>query len=100
MSEVKTGVLYNRCYGGFSLSLAADARCKELDSDFPEYSRDIDRNNPTAIKVFHELGSEKFSGGFADIQFFPLKKGSKYRIDEYDGLESVEQPQDIEWSKV
>lgn len=47
------------------------------------------RHDPDLIKVVEELGSEA-SGDYADLAIVEIQ-ASKYRIDEYDGLESVEE---------
>lgn len=59
--------------------------------------QDGDRADPVMIEAFHKLGSAKFSGSHAEIRFQPLVEGSRYRIQEYDGLEWVKEPGDIEW---
>ncbi len=101
-------VVINRCYGGFSLSLEAerlyfelkgytpifhngkfpwDKRwyCEEL-PDF--YSRDIERHDPTLVEVIKRLG-KKADGDCAKLVIETVH--GRYRIEEYDGMESLEE---------
>jgi len=58
--------------------------------------RDIERDDPILVQVVEELGEEA-SGMCADLQIAELPAGSFYRIDEYDGNESVMTSSDYEW---
>lgn len=95
-----TKVVYNSCYGGFSLSTAAIKRYAEL-SGKSEISllsgRDIPRADPLLVQVVEELG-EKANGSYAFLQIEEVEPGTLYRIDEYDGAESVMLQSDYEWS--
>lgn len=121
----KRKVVYNACYGGFSLSEAGMRRYAELkgltlfieqDPEFPSIQtywlvppeertregydestlsdRDFIRHDPLLVQVVEELG-DAASGGFAELKIAIVN--GKYRIDEYDGLESVMTPDDYEW---
>jgi hypothetical protein len=117
-----TKIVYNACYGGFGLSKAAILRYAELsgftleratmtlgeDSDdefFTHWKRDceywsdhdISRTDPNLVKVVEELG-DKASDRFSNLQIRELAPGTKYRIDEYDGMESVMTVDDYDWS--
>lgn len=105
-------VVYNSCYGGFGLSNKAMDRMVELgytglklnpeynpNSDdefnvkyFNEYS--IPRHHPLLVYVVEELG-ELANGSFADLQIAVVNE--PYRIDEYDGCESVETASSYDW---
>ncbi len=134
-----TKVVYNACYGGFSLSREACERYWELkgkkvwieDNKYgkftvwvvpPEervkskdwssmthderiaynkkhseqtwYNREVDRHDPILIQVVEELGS-KANGECAKLAIAEVS--GPYRIDEYDGLESVETHESYEW---
>jgi hypothetical protein len=119
-----TKVVYNGCFGGFSLSTAGVRRYLELkdipfleeeddswswstvrfligyDEDAsPDYfsSYDIeDRADPILAQVVEELG-EAANGDCAELCIRELEPGTKYRIQEYDGSEWVETPEDINW---
>jgi hypothetical protein len=92
-------IVYNCCYGGFSLSEVAVSRYSELSglsvSEF--YDRDIDRDDPLLVQVVEELG-QAANGGFAKLYIAEVPSGTKYRIDEYDGLECIMTPDDYDWS--
>lgn len=57
---------------------------------------DIDRADPILVQVVEELG-EKASGRCARLEIEEVPKGTMYRIDEYDGLESVETRDSVDW---
>jgi hypothetical protein len=40
---------------------------------------------------------EKANGAHASLRIAEIPAGSKYRIDEYDGAESVETPDSYDW---
>jgi len=92
-------VVYNNCYGGFGLSDKATAMLHELgalNDDVAYWS--IERHNPHLVKVVEELGdlaSDSFSNLKIDEITSPI-----YRIDEYDGAESVITPDKIAWVKI
>lgn len=69
----------------------------------PEYSndsywsgRDIERNDPALVRVVEELG-KKANGHCASLKIEDVPTGSLYRIDEYDGNESVMTQGEYEW---
>lgn len=95
-----TKVLYNACYGGFSFSKEAAAALREVGVDVGEYGHsDVARHDPRVIAVVECLGLKNSSGGCADLRIATIE-GDRYRIDEYDGSESVMEPDDYEWIKV
>lgn len=134
-----TKIVYNACYGGYSLSSEAMMRYAEIKGITlyprmmygvaqyflcpPEeydrihreeaaspvgpdrfkrsnelyfgYSR-IARTDPVLVQVVEELG-EKASGLCAELQIRELHAGTLYRIDEYDGFESIVTQDEYEW---
>jgi len=117
-----TKVVYNNCYGGFDLSEAAMLRYAELKNItlYPEKSTwsticwlqppsddgsdrgclsadDIDRADPILVQVVEELGSEAASGECARLRIRELEPGTRYRIDEYDGNETVMTIDSYDW---
>jgi hypothetical protein len=101
-------VLINKCHGGYgmsayALSMYADKKglvysVKNEYMPFLELAdgtslgyHNIERNDPTLITVFEELGSEDFSGLSAHVYIEEIPDGAQYRIGEYDGLEWIEQ---------
>lgn len=108
-------VVYNACYGGFSLSRKAAERLAQLgdpgmdeeiklrdDSAFrslgDHYRTELPRHDPRLIQVVEEFG-EDASGACANLQIAEIE-GNRYIIDEYDGFESVQTPEDIDWITV
>lgn len=92
-------VVCNECYGGFSLSKEAIDLYKELTGKLGEIcDSDISRHDPALVKVVETLGT-KANGYVADLRVKEIE-GNKYRIEEYDGMESVVEPDDIEWVEV
>jgi hypothetical protein len=93
-------IVYNACFGGFCLSAAAIERYSEiqgvkLSKWFDE--RDIPRNDPALVQVVEELG-ERAGASYSRLRIKELPDGTLYRIDEYDGNESVMTMNDYEWS--
>lgn len=93
-------IVYNACYGGFSLSHQANEMLKKIKNDPDLYDRGISRHDPDLIKVIEILGLKKASGNCAKLAFEELPSGSQYRIDEYDGMESVATRDSYEWITV
>jgi hypothetical protein len=119
-----TKIVYNGCFGGFSLSQAAVRRYLEIkgipfteekiETSFRDtrfriatsvmgegeyfYDHEIeDRTDPILVQVVEELG-DAANGYCADLCIRELDPGTKYRLQEYDGSEWVETEEDIEWS--
>jgi hypothetical protein len=61
------------------------------------YCRDLCRHDPTLIQVIEELG-DRANGECAKLAIEELPSGTAYRIDEYDGLETVETNDSYEWT--
>ena len=59
--------------------------------------RDIERNDPALVQVVEELG-DLANGDCSRLEIEELPAGTLYRIDEYDGLETVETKDSYEWS--
>jgi hypothetical protein len=133
-------LVYNACFGGFSLSHAGIMRYAEIKgiklypytvdyskpagedviplspaeaateklgfvhyTTFPEHyednywsDRDIARNDPALVQVVEELG-DAANGSCAKLRVCDLPKGTIYRIDEYDGRESVVPQDGYQW---
>ena len=113
-------VVYNACYGGFSLSREAVLLGRKLSGnpnwngpcikgdfyekgipvefDYCHLDDDISRDDPILVQVVEQLGFNKASGECARLRVVEMEAGTKYRIDEYDGYESIEFADQIEWS--
>ena len=59
--------------------------------------RDFDRTDPILVQVVEELG-DKADGRCAKLRIAEIPAGTLYRIDEYDGFESIETKDSYEWS--
>lgn len=110
-----TKIVYNDCYGGFGLSKKAIQRYSDLAGlgltfvedtywghwELPDgvywYDSDLSRTDPFLVQVVEELGEEAESNA-ASLSIRELPEGTKYRIDEYDGLETVMAQDEYEWS--
>ena len=97
-----TKVVYNTCYGGFSISPEALTRMKELGykgeaSVYNNYAYlyDCARHDPILVQVVEELGTKKASSPGSDLCIAQVF--GPYRIQEYDGAEAVMEPGDYEW---
>ena len=96
MSNHKIKVVFNDCHGGFGLSDKAMEMYSALSGkscNFDVYG--IPRHDLNLVLVVETLREESW-GRFSELQIRDLK-GRQYRIDEYDGWETVMEPDDYEW---
>lgn len=106
-SEQFVSVAINGCFGGFSLSDEGKQRYFELkreknsNIDYDvcdnDCDYDMDRSDPVLIQVIQELG-QKANGLCAKICIEQLPVGTRYRITEYDGNESIQTEDSICWN--
>lgn len=93
-------IVYNACYGGFSLSEKAVEKYAELKGlsyfALEAGGRDIPRNDPALAQVVEELGREA-DGDCAKLLIYEIPAGTKYYIDEYDGMEHIIEFDDFLW---
>lgn len=61
------------------------------------YDDDLDRTDPVLVEVVEELG-DKANGMCAKLRIAELSKGTLYRIEEYDGLETVMTLDEYDWT--
>jgi hypothetical protein len=91
MTSSHIDIMYNTCYGGFSLSQAAIDEYKRRcpDGKNPRMYQ-MDRDDQVMVQIIKEMG-RKANGQFSDIrlQSIPVEYREHYKIEEYDGLESV-----------
>lgn len=121
-----TKVVYNACFGGYGLSDKAIKLYAELagieiypvkdrwitfwfteepngrsaeemfNQGVKDFSADsIERHDPILVQVVETLGDEA-SDSCARLRIAEIS-GSQYRISEYDGSESVIEPEDQDW---
>lgn len=121
-------IAYNACYGGFNISeealhwleengseetkkalkeqrKKAEENKDEFDGDFTleqhlAYRAEdiLSRHHPDLIRVVEALGDEA-SGYCSEIKIAEIE-GNLYRIDDYDGYETVVEPDDYTWINV
>lgn len=106
-------IVYNAEFGGFSISREAVLLAREIsgDSNWGDVSNselncsfgigqypDVVRHDPVLVRVVEELGERAF-GPYSALRIVELPDGTEYRIDEYDGLESVETRDSYVWTK-
>ena len=102
-------IAYNKCFGGFSLSKTAiewmikhtdDIELsKQLGEDYScEYyfRAEKHRCHPLLIQCIEAIGSQA-DGFCAELAIHEIQDSELYRIDEYDGSESVETQSSYEW---
>lgn len=71
----------------------------ELDDNFIHWTDlNLSRHDPRLIKVIEELGPDA-EGDYSELKIAEIDS-DRYIIDEYDGLESVKTPADIDWIKI
>lgn len=90
-------IVYNACYGGFGLSDEALDLYEKLTGNRPEWHDDFVRHDPHLVAVVEQLG-ERANGSYSELVIAEVPAGTKYRIDEYDGLESVMTVEDYTWT--
>ena len=110
-------IAYNACYGGFSLSRKAVLLARELSGNpkwggpcikgdeadgwvVPEdfgHIENVPRHDPNLIAVIEKLGKDA-SGFCARLVIKEVPSGTPYRIDVYDGRETVETIDTYDWT--
>ena len=99
---MSTKVVYNACYGGFSLSNAAARSLNKrkgvgvVDVRYGFY--DGPRHDADLVAVVEALGAA--ASGISSNLCITEITGDLYRIDECDGYEVVQEPDDIGWVNI
>ena len=113
-----TKVVYNNCFGGFSISRAccewlasrgvqecieqmsiASAQDGDEAEEIDYFWFDGPRHSSLLVMAVEELGSDIASGGAAQLAVCEIK-GNKYIIKNYDGSETIIEPHHINWIEV
>ena len=94
-------VAINIVYGGFRLSEKAKKRYKEISGkELPwDYWDAIPRHDPALIEVIEELGSLAHKDDVSSITIQEIP-GNRYRIEEYDGIETIHCPEEENWTVI
>jgi len=90
MSEDKIKVVFNACYGGYSLSEEACNMLSALTGSPVNDGDALPRHDMNLVLVVETLG-QKASGSYAKLEICKIE-GRAYFIDEYDGMENVVTP--------
>jgi hypothetical protein len=96
-------VVYNSCYGGFSLSNKAINWLLNHGYQIPEgrnflIEYDVPRHHPLLVQCVEELGEEA-NGECSELKIKEIEE-DHYRINDYDGMETVETLSTINWIKI
>ena len=99
-------IVINTCYGGFGLSDAAMRRLArrlnitmdEARSRYDSFEGMDRRHCPHLVAVVTEM-EHRASAPYARLEVVEIKS-NRYRIDEYDGSESVQTPESMNWVEI
>jgi hypothetical protein len=83
-------VVVNNCWGGFGLSdIALDLYLARTGKVVPYW--EIPRHDSDLVWIVENLGTEAASSKYAELAIVEIPDGTNYVIDEYDGLEHVDE---------
>lgn len=86
-------VVYNNCYGSFGLSKEAT---NWLKINYPEiFNKELQRHDPRLVECVETL-KEKASTKYSKLEIAEIE-GRLYRIEHYDGKETIVEPDDLDW---
>lgn len=89
-------IVINSCYGIFNLSIDALQWLKDVYELTDKEFVSLQRHDPRLIECVETLGSEA-NGPFSELTVIKIPR-NKYKIEEYDGLESIVTPEmDNDW---
>lgn len=83
-------IVINRCFGGFGLSNSGLKRYEEIKRAPAPIDWLIRRDDPALVQVVEELGPLSY-GHFAELTIVEIPDDACWEINEYDGLERVEE---------
>ena len=93
-------VVFNNTYGGFELSKKAVDWLRAhgvSENDIAGYLNDaFPRHDPLLVQLVEELGKEASQSLYSNLQITEID-GDIYRIEEYDGKETVVTPENEDW---
>lgn len=89
-------IVYNACYGGFSLSKEASEMLNKMkgmvvcnvEYGYIDDEDVVPRHDKDLVDIVEKLGSKRASGDCAYLQVAEIDSNT-YRIEEYDGSESI-----------
>lgn len=105
-AEGKLGVLVSRGYGAgwstwntYGIDLAIDKRIIKTYMEYKAFGRKA--NLDSLCEWFDSIGyKDIYMGGWEDLDIVWIDKGTTFRIDEYDGAETIEKLDDQDWCTV
>ena len=112
-------VVYNNCFGSFGLSSKAVLMARDLSGNerwgdcvlkgecysdgsgpvehfYGAINPEVPRHDPVLVKVVETLGGRVAGSEYTELRIQDIGD-SRYRIDEYDGSETVVLEEDEEW---
>lgn len=91
IKDGKVGVLYSPGYGAGWSTWAHDEKNKEAMVFCKELCEAIDKglSLQQISVVAHQYFPNEYTGGLEDIKLVFMEPGTRFRIDEYDGSESI-----------
>lgn len=87
---------YNRIRAEEKAKPVGSGRFKESNAAYFSVSS-IDRTDPILVQVVEELG-ERANGNYARLMIADIPAGTLYRVEEYDGYESIMFQDDYNWN--
>lgn len=88
-------VVFNAAYGGFGLSEEGEALYNHFAGEDEFNAYEVSRHDPILVHVVETLGDA--AGGDRHTLHIKIIEGNQYKIDEYDGYESVITPESMRW---
>lgn len=82
-------VLINTCFGGYALSKNCLQLYNKINNSDILDDCDISRHDPNLIKIVSDLGPVNCGGPYSALEIIDIPDGTKYEIDQYDGLETI-----------
>lgn len=86
-------VIINECFGGFGLSKFGWDKLMEIKNDNTLKSKDPNaedfRYDKDLIYLLETYGSNVIGGPYSHLKIVDIEEGTKFRIHEYDGVESI-----------
>ena len=84
-------VLINKCYGGYGLSYDFIYHLKNFDK-YKDYlhEHEFKRDDQFVVEEAIKFGLDKAGGFLSELEVIDLPDNVKYSIDEYDGMESID----------
>ena len=95
IKDGKVAVLVSHGYGAGWSSWAHDTDCL-FDPDIVQLVLD-GASTETILQCAHEKWPDDYWGGVGGLTVHWIPEGTQFRIDEYDGAESIEYNSDVRW---